>query len=351
MSPPPDAAHEDESGIRYLLSGEGVRSPHEIAVRALRLYRRDRWLVSPRRLGRSVENVPLEGPIFILGVQGGGTTLISRAFRRHPSVICVSGGREHWTGTDELGVVRNRMRRLPVSLWGSKFRTDVTHPIFGTNHASIYACDELLPFYRREHRHATAAEARALKRLLREHLAVYGRGELVRFLDKTHTQTVRVGFLAHLLEGHRPHFVLVVRNPYSTCVRAVRRKPASFRLELPYEERLALVAESWSNSMRLALKDGASVESFACVRFEDFLTDPEATVRALAQDVGLDFRPTMSPRPQDTKPFATLRSDRKWWPLEPGDALLAELTSTEVEIVGARCGELAEQFGYSPDSC
>jgi hypothetical protein len=328
-------------GVRYLLDGG---SPREVAVRAVRAYRRDRWLLSPRRHGRRVDAQPLVDPIFVLGVQGGGTTLIARALRRHPDVVAVSGGSDNWTGADELGVIRNRMRRLPPSLWGCKFRDDVSHPVLGSNHNSVFACDELLPFYRREPEQATEADRRAFTRLLREHLAVH-RGR--RFLDKTHTATVRVGYLARLLEGHRPHFVLVVRNPYSTCFRAVRRKPPSFAFVPPYERQLALAAEHWESSMRLALEDGLGSERFTVVRFEDFVARPEATVRRLALRVGLDFRPAMAPAPGQELPFATLASDRKWWPLEP-DPWLGQLTPADVEIVAARCGPLAEYFGYEP---
>jgi Sulfotransferase family len=343
-----ERALERESGLRYLLAGEGVRSAREVAVRATRLYQRDRWRVSPRRLARSVDAVPLEGPIFVLGVQGGGTTLISRALRRHPSVVSVSGGSEQWTGTDELGVIPNRIRRLPASFWGSKFRADVEHPILGTNHSSVYACDELLPFYRREPEYATAAEAHAFKRFVREHLAVYGRGTGSRFIDKTHTFTVRVAFLARLLDGHRPHFVLVVRNPYATCTRVLASKPPSFRFELPHARKLALVAEHWENSMRLAMEDGEGVDSFTVVRLEDFLARPEATITDLAGGIGLDVVPEMTPRPEHEKPFATLSSDRKWWPLEQ-DRGLSEVSWADADIIGARCGVLAERFGYRLD--
>jgi hypothetical protein len=317
----------------------------ELAVRAIRRYRQARWIVSPRRLGPRVDRVPLEEPIFVLGLQGGGTTLVSRALRRHPDVVCVSGGSDHWTGCDELGIVRSRLRRLPRSFWSCKYRDDVAHPLYGTNHNSIFACDELLPFYRREPAHTTEAEARAVERLLREHLAVYG-GR--RFLDKTHTLTVRVAFVDRLLAAHRPHFVLVVRDPYTSCFRAVRRKPPSFAVELPYERRLALAAEHWENATRLALEEGAALERFTVVRFEDFLADPRATTSRLAARVGLDLREEMVPQPGQALPRLALASDRKWWPFEP-DAWAAQLSDVDIEIVAGRCGALAESLGYAAE--
>jgi hypothetical protein len=95
-----------------------------------------------------VDDVPLDRPIFLLGAQGAGETLIGRCLRRHRAVVTTSGNSDSWTGIDELGIVRNRMARLPRSLWGCKHRLDLEHSVYGTDHNSIYACDELLPLYR-----------------------------------------------------------------------------------------------------------------------------------------------------------------------------------------------------------
>ena len=60
----------------------------------------------------------------------------------------MSGDSRQWTGIDELGVVRNRMRRLPTSLWGSSYRTDIDHPLFGANHSSV--CVSRIAFIRED---------------------------------------------------------------------------------------------------------------------------------------------------------------------------------------------------------
>jgi hypothetical protein len=256
----------------------------------------------------------------------------------------MAGNSGHWTGTDELGVVRNRMARLPRSLWGCKFRTDIEHPLFGPNHNSVYACDALLPFYRRTAEDADEADGARFRRLLREHLAVYARDpRRARFFDKTHTNTLKIPLLASYLEGCDPVFVLVVRNPYSWCHRAVRRKRPIYRVELAPEEELRLAAEHWTNSCRIALEDGSTV-----VRFEDFVADPEAVVRRLCDVTGLEFEPAMVPRPGDRFPFATLPGDRKWHPLF-ADPWLAQVTEGEAEIVESVCGPLATELGYAGD--
>ena len=350
MALPPAATDERRlGGFAYLFSSAGGTSGSRVrdaTIKAIRLYRRDRWRWSLRRRLPSVDRIPLDRPIFFLGVQGGGETIVGRCLRRSSAVVCMSGNSGYWTGIDELGVVRNRMARLPRSLWGCKFRDDVDRPRFGSNHNSVYASDELLPVYRRTAEHADEAEGERYRRLLREHLAVYARDRMrARFLDKTHTNTLKIPLLAAYLAGCEPFFVLVVRNPYSWCHRAVRRKRPSYRVEPGREEELRLAAEHWANSYRIALEDARSTPNVTVVRFEDFVADPEAMVRRLSAFVGLELEAAMIPRPGDSFPFATLPGDRKWYPLFP-DPWLAEVTEQEAAIVAEVCEPLATELGY-----
>jgi hypothetical protein len=262
------------------------------------LRRRDRWRLSLRKRLPGVDRIPLDGPIFVLGMQGGGTTLVARCLLRHPSVVSMSGGSDYWVATDELGFVRNRMSALPRTLWSSTHRDDLDHPLVGTEHASVYASDLLLPQYRNTADDATPDDSARFERILKEHLAVYADDpRTARFLDKTHTYTVKIPYLDRLLEDHEPYFVLVVRNPYTMCFRAVRRKPPAWRREVPYEEQLRLAAQHWRNSTQLALEDGPKTERFIAVRFEDFVKEPAAVVRAICSPWDFPTTTTSSRRP------------------------------------------------------
>lgn len=333
------------SFLRYLFArGDSGPRGRAVAVKLARLYLRDRWRWSTVRVRASVDEVPIDRPIFVLGLQSGGTTLISRCLRRSREVVTISGDHRHWTGIDELGAVRNRTARLPPDLWGSKYRSDLEHPVYGDDHSSVFACDELLPRYRRTAQDADAPARAAFERLIREHVALHARGA-GRFLDKTHTSTVPVAYVDALLRNHRPSFVLVTRNPYTTCPHALRRKPPSYRVDLPYPDRLRAVAEHWRNANALALADGARAANFLVVRFEDFLREPEVTVRRLCTFLGLTFEESMVPRAGDALPFATLASDRKWFPLYEDRSVASP---GDVAIVDEVCGELAADLGYAP---
>jgi hypothetical protein len=339
------------AGLGYLFSGAGGTTgsrPRDVAIKAARLFHRDRWRYSIARKRPGVDGIPLDRPIFFLGAQGAGETLVGRCLRRHPDVVSMSGGSDAWTGIDELGVVRNRMAHLPRSLWGCKHRSDLEHPVYGADHNSIYACDELLPLYRATASDGKQDDARRYRRLLREHLAVYAHDRSrARFFDKTHTNTVKIPLISALLEGCEPVFVLVVRNPYTWTYRAIRRKPPSWRVDVAASDQLRLAAEHWVNSYRVALEDGAEAPGFAVLRFEDFLADPARVIRALCEVVGLNFdERTMIPQPGDTFPFATLPGDRKWYPLIR-DPWLEHVGEQDAEIVDDRCGGLARLLGYT----
>ena len=90
-----------------------------------------------------------------------------------------------------------------------------------------------------------------------------------------------------------------------------------FRAGTPYEERLRLVAQNWTNSYGTALLDASTTPNLFVLRFEDFLAAPESAVRALCKTVELDFDDSLVPQAGQRIPFATLPGDRKWYPLYP----------------------------------
>ena len=344
------ASRPRNSSLRYLFSLDGGTSgsrSKDVAIKIVRAYERDRWRISPRRLGSKVDSIPIDRPIFILGTRGGGGTLVGRCLRRNRDVVTVSGNSENWTGADEMATIRNRQLRLPPVLWGSKHRSDLDIAPFGTDQP--HAADQLLPLYRATAEDASPEVAARLARLIREHIAVYARDRRhARFLDKTHAFTLKIPLLATVLEASRPFFVLVIRNPYVVCPWMVERKPTLFRAGTPDEERLRLVAENWANSYATALLDARTIPNVFALRFEDFLASPERSVRALCESLGLDFDDSLIPRAGQRIPFATLPGDRKWYPLYPSSTP-RQLPAEWEQIISLRCGTLAESFGYTPE--
>jgi hypothetical protein len=351
----PPAAKLKEQLIRaYLLmrdpTPEGLSLPEASLQRLVYIWRRDRWARSLRRRLPGVDTVPLDRPIFLLGVQGGGLTILARALQRNSAIVSMAGNSSYWTALNELGNEPNRMRRLPRSLWNCKFRHDIDHPPFGHCHSGAYACDQLLPYYRRTASEATDDAARAFKRLIREHIATYASDpRKARFLDKTQAYTVSVGYVDALLSGCEPHFVLVVRNPYAMVHHLMRPGWPVYVADVEYKQQLEVAAQHWANSTRHALEDGERVKHFHTVRFEDFLADPEAVVASICRFAGLSYDSDMVPREHHVQPWGTLPGDDKWYPLR-GDIEPPDTGPDEAALIERYCGDLAARLGYAPRS-
>lgn len=320
----------------------------DVARKVRYLEQRGKWTRSLARRSAKVDAIPIDRPIFFLGVQGAGLTIVARTLVRSGNVCTASGNGANWAQTlDELGLDRARRRRLPTDLWHAQERTDAPpDAIFGVQHGNAYATDRLLERYRRTAADATRADADAFRRVIREHIRVYAPDPAhARFVDKTQTYTVKAGYVAKLLEGCDPHFVLVTRNPYSMAYRGAVREYA--HVELGHEARVRLAAEQWENSYRIALQDGEELDRFSVVRFEDFVEDAVSVVRDLCAFVDLPFDEELVPQPHHTLPRATYPvGDAKWYPLRP-DSWLPRVVEQDAAIIAARCGALAERLGYS----
>jgi hypothetical protein len=114
------------------------------------------------------------------------------------------------------------------------------------------------------------------------------------------------------------------------------------------EQELRLAAEHWRNSYSTALHDAQTIPNVAVVRFEDFVAEPEATIRRLCAFLDLELEPGMIPRAGDRLPFATLPDDRKWYPLV-SDRWLAQVSHWEAAIIASECEPLASELGYGGD--
>ena len=305
------------------------------------------WLVDPRRFLR-VPDYPIDRPIFLLGVQGGGLTLLSRMLRRHPDVISVAGNSAYWTAADEMQNVYGLV--LPASLSGTRYKAP-PHPVLTAPRSWTYAARDLYPLYRKDAADATGELRRALTWAIRFSALRHARDPRhYRFVDKSQTFTVRVGLIHALLAGHDPHFVLVPREPYVSVVRAADGRAGDMRrlrAALPLDERIDICAEHYGNSMRAALDDcdryGVRLH---ILRFEDLLAAPEASLRAVCEFAGLDFRPDMLPAPSHTLPIGSRFLDR-WYPLKPeiNDRYAASLDAWTIDRVNHHCKDLLGRLG------
>ena len=299
-------------------------------------------MLDPSRFGSAWRQVNIDRPIFLLGTQGGGLTLLSRILRRHRDVVSVTGDSRYWSGADEIQSVLGPI--LPASLTGIRHKApkDAALP---SPRGWVYATERLYPLYRRTRDDATAELAARLCHLLQWRIGRHAGLRPVRLVDKSQVFTVKVSFLQALLCDSSPVFVLVTRDPYASCQRAATK---IFPEDRPLEERIRLAAEHWRNSMAAALTDAPHVEHFHTLRFEDFLAAPQRTVQHLCHSAGLPFEEGMMPAAGQRVPLGTMRRDR-WHPIraDANDAHVRTMRHQDTQVVERVCGDTAEQLQYS----
>ena len=317
------------------------------------LVKRGSWVWYPKRFVSTFDDVVIDRPVFFVGNQGGGLTLVSRMLRRHPLLVSISGDYTYWSGADEMH--RVMMTRLPPTLrtGGAWFARDHQHPVYTSPRSWSYACDEMLPSYRNTAQDYDEKAAQKMRFLIREAVHRFGRGrEGVRFTDKSQVYSVKMGYMDALLEGTNPHFVLISRNPYASIYRAAIGRAGDMRRyasTLDLDTRIEICTQHWCNAMRCVLEDSGKVYAFKAMRFEDFLHEPEASMRALCDFVGLDYSEKLLPQPQDVIPFGS-RYSEKWYPLrlDVNGRYLNRVGDEVIARIAAHCGDIAEQLGYTP---
>jgi hypothetical protein len=321
---------------------------HTQIQRLIYAFRSMSWLVDPRWLSKQPEYV-IDRPIFLLGTQGGGLTLLSRMLRRHPDVIAAAGNHRYWTSADELQNVYGLI--LPPELTGLRYKAP-PHPQFPVPRSWTYAVNDLLPQYRQRARDATPQLSQALKSVIRlsarRHAADPPK---FRFVDKSQSFTVRVSLIHELLRESNPQFVLVPRDPYVSVYRAATGKAADMRRmarHIPLARRVELCAEHYGNSMRAALSDSDEhgIELLN-VPFEKLLLDPEAMLQRVCRFVELDYRGEMLPAADHRLPLGSRYQDR-WYPLrtDVNKQYEQRLDDFVIDLVNQHCGDLIERLGY-----
>lgn len=312
-------------------------------------WRRNNWMFYVPGWWGASKATEIDRPVFLLGNQGDGITLISRFLRRHPQVVSATGNHRYWTGADEMQ--RSMEYRLPrgLRLSGGLLKTDPPHPRFTMPRSWSYASDDLWEAYHSTEADANPADARRFRKAIAECLHRFG-GEGSRFIDKSQVFTLKTRYIQALLDGCDPFFVLITRNPYVSCFRAASGKAgdmARYSSFLSFEERFEICIQHWTNSTRVVLDDSRHLRHFRHWRYEDFLAEPEANTKELCDFIGIDFRKDQLPAAEHRIPFGTKFGDR-WHPLRPdnNEAYLKRMSREQLLKVLDRCGGLAEKMGY-----
>jgi hypothetical protein len=317
-------------------------------------HRKPAW--TPRRLFIPLEEVQIERPVFFLGTQGGGLTLLTRMLRRNGEFVTIGGGSTFWTGNDEMDKFQVQSHLLPDELalrspgYHNMTGEEEDHPVFGYERSWVYATDQLLPQYRKTKQDHSEVLEQRFRNYIRRSIRAHSRdGESARFLDMSQSYSLKVPLLREIFSSVR--FVLVVRNPYVMCWREATRRPEwKYRLwnERPSLERgLRLAAQHWANTYATALSDLQKAEDGLVVHFEDVLRRPKKHMREISDHVAVSYTDDMIPQPHHRLPFGS-KEQSKWYPIrtDVNSKYLHSVTVEAVEIIASTIRERSRTKTY-----
>lgn len=292
--------------------------------------------------------VEIKKPIFALGTDGGGLTLLSRILFRNKNIIYVGGNYNYWAGADNIFKVLDGM--LPSKMSKKKLKTKgIIHP-----YDSLYATEDTLPYYRKDSKDFDIKTKKILENIIKKIIRLNRPKEIdseIRFMDRSQVFSVQVGFLNKLLEEYNPKFVMLTRNPFAYSWRRLTKiKEKEAKEKVSSRDYLKMSAAHWNNNFSAALEDKSDAD-LEYWRFEDFLRKPEESLKEICNFLDLKFNKEVLPSKSDNIPLGSAYDvyTHKWYPLRPGvnKKYLKEIPKWAIDIVYNTCGELIDEFNYS----
>jgi hypothetical protein len=311
-----------------------------------------------RSLYVSLEDIEIDRPIFIVGVQGAGLTLLSRMIHRNRSIVTIGGGRAFWTGNNEMD--KHCVRELPDAwtLTSPGFQSPTfknhaaeserEHEVFGFERCWVYATDEMVDRYRKTADDYTPSIASIAKRRIRESIRAYADDpQRARFLDMSQTFSLKLPLLLEVFPDAK--IVVQTRNPYAMCWReATSGGYGYWKQKPPLKRRLELAAEHWGNTYRTLARDLQTTGAqHVVVRFEDLLERSEEELKRVTNVAEVAYHEDMVPRAHHTLPLGSGETF-KWHPIRTNanEKYEKELTRDARSIIEDELGNIAGKFGY-----
>lgn len=179
---------------------------HKLVHRGANAYWEYKPLWTPCRLTTSLRSISIDRPIFVVGVQGAGLTLLTRMLHRNTNVVTIGGGRAFWTGLNEMD--KHCVRELPDALTMASpgfqaptfkdhlSRCGEDHEVFGLMRSWTYATDALIDRYRKTEDDYTSNIDAVIRRRIKEALRAYAtKLDRARFLDMSQTFSLKLPLL------------------------------------------------------------------------------------------------------------------------------------------------------------
>lgn len=309
-------------------------------------YRRMRWLFYYLN-GKSARDSIVFKPIFIVGHQGNGATIVSRVVRRCDRVVTLSGNSKYFTGADEMQSAMGLL--LDYRLTGLLHKTPKSNKL-GRRRGWAYACNELLPFYQYDESDFSLSVRTTLMNAIKTAIVSNrpNRKGDYRFLDKSQSYALKIPLIRRALHDSNPLFVGIVRNPLAVCWRAAYLKTGLSKERFSIREKLKIATEHWNNSANAMLEQEGS-QDFILLKIEDILSDFELHIKTIFEFVDLPFKSDYLPNANDKMPFGSKRKER-WFPVkkEINSKYILDLPEDVRDYILDKCYDNIQRLGYLP---
>ena len=308
-----------------------------------RSHRTRKTFLSARRLTQRLDQVPIDRPIFFLGVQGGGLTILHKCFQRLPNTCFAHGNHLSWDAADNEMHAYITDKRLPKELYFHTNEHQLASLATDFYRYWTFATNRAIEHYRHQQVENFDKVAKNFRQVLKSIIRAHAIDpQNCRFLDKSQLYTINAALINEILKEESPHFVVVARNPYGSVPRTAKNyylNPKKHNFHMGYEEALTLCAEHWNNSFRHALDDCEKIRLSQVMRIEDFFQSPENFCKKVCQSSSLKYSPDMLPAPDQEKTIYQQMA-RRWYPIKPSSTEKAKnsISDSEKNIIDRICG-------------
>ncbi|MEM1230020.1 MAG: sulfotransferase [Pseudomonadota bacterium] len=297
----------------------------------------------------AVEAAPAVAPaIFIAGASRSGTTLMSFVMRRHPLVAGLKELQYFGEFFTPGAPVRQLGEAEAIKIVATLFARQEQGILRGRPNPENFA--EALRFVR----------GLEVDQLRSDTLFSAVVAHMAQALDKPIPceQTPRnIFYVQELLKLYpQARFIVMVRDPRAVLasqkMRWRRRKLASAESRVPLRESIRArinyhpltMARLWNRAQE-RLRQVADDPRVLTVRFEDLLTEPEATIRAICAHCEIEFEPDMLEIEQVNSSHESSGS-QKGFNRKTAEAWQKLLEPAELGVINGRCHRGMRQHGY-----
>lgn len=321
----------------------------KISAKLIAIFHETKIYWHPRLIYRRQKKIPIQQPVFMLGVQGGGLTIISRVIRLLPDTVYISGNHQFWAGEDEIHN-KKRFKWLPDALtlrspgYYNLLGHEKNHPEFGYERAFLYATQEFIDEYRLTEKDWTPELEFALKKSIRRCLCVYAKNlSTAQFHDMSQTYALKIPFLMRCFPDVR--LIIVTRDPFAVCWKQAQVSPI---FQKNPERAVGLAAEHWLNSYETAITDAKNGAHVLQLRFEDFMQDPIAVLKKIFIFLDKSKVDVENLIAQHKAPPLGSCEPEKWFPINGGvnKRHHHEMPIWARNVISEKCGQFAKTLGY-----